>query len=382
VRFDFASAGRILFGQGRLAEAGRFAASLGRRALVVTGSNSDRAEPLLDALADFQVETEFFSVSREPTVELVRSAAAKAREAGCDMVAGFGGGSAIDTAKAVSALLPNEGDLLDYLEVIGEGRALEKPAFPCIAVPTTAGTGAEVTRNAVIASPPHRVKVSLRHGSMLPDLAVVDPGLTISVPPEVTAASGLDALTQLVEPFVSRMANPLTDALCREGLLRASRSLRAAWLDGSDIEAREDMCVASLFGGLALANAKLGAVHGIAGPFGGMFPGAPHGAVCARLLPAVMTANIKALANRGESLGRFDEVARLLTGSAEAAAADGVKWVEDLCAGMDIAPLGQWGFGETGFEDLAERALRASSMKGNPVELGAAELEAIFRASL
>lgn len=382
MRFDFASAGRILFGQGRLAEAGRFAASLGRRALVVTGSNSDRAEPLLDALADFQVETEFFSVSREPTVELVRSAAAKAREAGCDMVAGFGGGSAIDTAKAVSALLPNEGDLLDYLEVIGEGRALEKPAFPCIAVPTTAGTGAEVTRNAVIASPPHRVKVSLRHGSMLPDLAVVDPGLTISVPPEVTAASGLDALTQLVEPFVSRMANPLTDALCREGLLRASRSLRAAWLDGSDIEAREDMCVASLFGGLALANAKLGAVHGIAGPFGGMFPGAPHGAVCARLLPAVMTANIKALANRGESLGRFDEVARLLTGSAEAAAADGVKWVEDLCAGMDIAPLGQWGFGETGFEDLAERALRASSMKGNPVELGAAELEAIFRASL
>ncbi len=382
MNFNFATAGRIFFGRGRLAEAGPFAAAMGNRALVVTGKNTDRAEPLVNALADFQVETEFFSVICEPTIELVQAAATKAREAGCDMVAAFGGGSAIDTAKAVAALLTNDGNLLDYLEVIGEGHPLEEPAAPCIAVPTTAGTGAEVTSNAVIASPTHRAKVSLRHVSMLPDLALVDPELTLSAPPDVTAASGLDALTQLIEPFVSRMANPMTDTLCREGLMRISRSLRTAWADGANLDAREDMCVASLFSGLALANARLGAAHGIAGPFGGMFPTAPHGAVCARLLPAVMTANVKALADHEESLARFDEIARLLTGAAEATAADGVKWVEDLCAEMGVAPLGQWGFDKPDFDDLAEKALRASSMKGNPVELSARELKVIFRASL
>jgi alcohol dehydrogenase class IV len=382
VNFQFSTAGRIVFGSGALQEAGPAAASLGRRALVVTGRQADRAGPLFGALAASGVETESFSVPGEPTVDLVAAAATRAREAGCSMVAGFGGGSALDTAKAVSALLTNDGDLSDYLEVVGAGRPLEKPAAPCIAVPTTAGTGAEVTRNAVIASPRHRAKVSLRHASMLPDLALVDPGLTVSAPPAVTAASGLDALTQLVEPFVSRLPNPLTDALCRQGLARAARALRRAWKDGADLEAREDMCVASLFSGLALANAKLGAAHGIAGPFGGMFPGAPHGSVCARLLPAVMRANIEALAAGGASLERFEEVARLLTGRAQASAADGIGWVEDLCSEMEVAPLARWGFDESDFEALAERAMRASSMQGNPVELGERELLAIFRAAL
>jgi alcohol dehydrogenase class IV len=382
VKFDFATARRIVFGPGALPEAGPVAAAMGRRALVVTGRNTDRAEPLLNVLADFQVETEFFSAAGEPTVTTVRDAAAKAREAGCDLAVGFGGGSAIDTAKAVSGLLANEGDLLDYLEVIGGGRELEHPAAGCIAVPTTAGTGSEVTKNAVIASPEHRVKVSLRHGSMIPDLALVDPQLTLSAPPEVTAASGLDALTQLIEPFVSAMANPATDALCREGLVRAARSLRAAWSDGEDLPAREDMCVASLFSGLALANAKLGAVHGIAGPFGGMFPGAPHGAVCARLLPAVCAVNLEALAAAGLDAGRFEETARLLTASPGAAAADGVRWIEELCAELEVPGLAGYGFGESDFEALAERAARASSMRGNPVELGSEHLREIFRRAL
>jgi len=382
VNFEFATAARIVFGPGRLAEAGPAAAAMGRRALVITGKSTDRAEPLIGVLADSGVEAELFSAPGEPTTELVQAAAGAAREAGCDLTVGFGGGSAMDAAKAVAALLVNEGELLDYLEVIGAGRKLERPAAPCIAVPTTAGTGAEVTRNAVIASPQHRVKVSLRHGSMLPDLALVDPELTYSMSSRVTAASGLDALTQLIEPFVSRMHNPLVDSLCREGLGRAARSLRRAYKDGRDRDARLDMSLASLLSGLALANARLGAVHGIAGPFGGSFPGAPHGAVCARLLPAVMAVNVRALSERELEAARFDEVARLLTAEEGAAAADGVKWIEDLCAELAVPPLGSYGFAESDFDALAEKAARASSMQGNPVELSGEELREIFERAM
>ncbi len=382
MNFEFATAARIVFGPGRLAEAGPAAAAMGRRALVITGKSTDRAEPLIGVLADSGVEAELFSAPGEPTTELVQAAAGAAREAGCDLTVGFGGGSAMDAAKAVAALLVNEGELLDYLEVIGAGRKLERPAAPCIAVPTTAGTGAEVTRNAVIASPQHRVKVSLRHGSMLPDLALVDPELTYSMSSRVTAASGLDALTQLIEPFVSRMHNPLVDSLCREGLGRAARSLRRAYKDGRDRDARLDMSLASLLSGLALANARLGAVHGIAGPFGGSFPGAPHGAVCARLLPAVMAVNVRALSERELEAARFDEVARLLTAEEGAAAADGVKWIEDLCAELAVPPLGSYGFAESDFDALAEKAARASSMQGNPVELSGEELREIFERAM
>ncbi len=248
-----------------------------------------------------------------------------------DLVVGMGGGSVIDAAKAIAALLTNPGDPLDYLEVIGRGLPLANACAPMMAIPTTAGTGAEVTRNAVLASPAHRVKVSLRSASMLPDVAIVDPELTLSMPPAVTAATGLDALTQCLEPFVSHLATPLTDGFCREGLARAARSLRRAYHHGSDVAARRDMALASLCGGLALANAKLGAVHGFAGPIGGMFD-APHGAVCARLLPLVMTANVRALEERSPNspaLVRYAEVAKIVTGDADASIADGV----DLGAG-------------------------------------------------
>ena len=229
---------------------------------------------------------------------------------------GLGGGSAIDAAKAIAALAANGGDPLDYLEVVGRGRSLTQPSLPCIAIPTTAGTGAEVTRNAVLASPEHGIKASLRSATMLPRLALVDPELTYSLPAAVTASTGLDALTQLIEPFTSSKANPLTDALCREGMMRAARSLRTAYEDGRDAAAREDMALASLFGGLALANAGLGVVHGFAGPVGGTFH-APHGAVCAAFLPHVMAVNARALRTRqpgSAALARYDEIARILTG--------------------------------------------------------------------
>ena len=282
----------------------------------MTGLATARTNRLLDLLAAQGIDCVTFPVSGEPTVEVVRQGVQHVRHATCDLVIGFGGGSAMDTGKAIAALMTNSGDLLDYLEVIGKGKPLTQPAAPFIAIPTTAGTGAEVTRNAVLASPEHRVKVSLRSPHMLPRVALVDPELTYSLPPQVTASTGLDALTQLIEPFVSIRANPMTDAFCREGMRRAARSLRRAYEHGNDVKAREDMSLASLLGGLALANAGLGAVHGIASVMGGMFP-APHGAVCARLLPHVMEINVRALQERqpgSDALHRYDEVARILDG--------------------------------------------------------------------
>jgi len=384
MRFEFATATRILFGAGSLAQVGTLAAELGRRALVVTGRRSERTQPLLDVLARQKLGWVIFAVPGEPTTELVQAAVEQARREQCDMVIGFGGGSALDTAKAVAALLTNGGDLFDYLEVIGRGKPLSRPAAPAIAIPTTAGTGSEVTRNSVLASAEHRVKVSMRSPLMLPRLAVVDPELSYGVPPEVTASTGLDALTQVVEPFVSSRGNPMIDALCREGMSRAARSLRRAYRDGQDVAAREDMALASLFGGLALANAGLGAVHGFAGPLGGMFP-APHGAICARLLPVVMAANVRALQQRMSSnpaLQRYDEVARLLTGQPQARAADGVTWVRELCRELHIPPLSAYGVTPADVPLLVEKAAVASSMKANPLPLTAQELTEILTEAL
>jgi len=297
MRFEFATATRILFGAGTVREVAPRAATLGRRCLVVVGSTVERCALLLEELSAHGVETVTFNVPGEPTIEMVLAGVQRARQNGCDVVIGLGGGSVLDTGKAIAALLTNGGELLDYLEVIGRGRPLTEASAPYIAIPTTAGTGAEVTRNAVLGSPEHCIKVSLRSPLMLPRLAVVDPELTHSLPPAVTASTGLDALTQLMEPYVSNSANPLTDAVCRDGMQRVARSLRRAYHDGRDAAAREEMALASLFGGLALANARLGAVHGLASPLGGLVS-APHGAICARLLPYVMQVNLRALQSR------------------------------------------------------------------------------------
>jgi len=380
-RFEFATATRILFGPGTLNEVGGLAAEMGRRALVVTGRTPARAAPLLERLAAQGVEAVTYPVAGEPTVEVVRAGVALAREAGCDLVVGFGGGSALDTGKAIAILRTNGGDPLDYLEVIGRGQPLSWPALPCIAIPTTAGTGAEVTRNAVLASPEHGVKVSLRSPLMLPRLALVDPDLTLTLPPEVTASTGLDALTQVIEPYVSNRPNPLVDALCREGLLHAARSLRRAYEHGDDAAAREDVALASLCGGLALANARLGAVHGFAGPLGGMFA-APHGAICGLLLPHVVAVNVRALTERqpgSKALRRYDEVAQILTGDARATAADGVAWVQGLCDALRVPGLGAYGVTEADVPVLVEKSAVASSMQGNPIQLTREEMGEILR---
>jgi alcohol dehydrogenase class IV len=370
VNFEFATANRIVFGCGTLAQASPAAAQFGRRALVVTGRNTERARPLLDALKKESVAFELFPLDGEPTVSDAKEAAA----AKYDLVIGFGGGSVIDLAKAAAALMTNPGDPLDYLEVIGKGLPLKNRPAPCIAIPTTAGTGAEVTKNAVLASPEHKVKVSMRHPLMIPDLAIIDPECTLSMPPAVTAATGLDALTQLLEAFISKKANPMTDGFCREGLPRAVRSLRRAFENGSDIKAREEMALASLFGGLALANAGLGAVHGFAGPIGGMF-NVPHGMVCAALLPHVMKANLAAM----DDLSRLEEFGRITGGET---AEDGINWLAGLCRDLQVPPLSALGIAKNDFLAIVEKSKNSSSMKGNPVELTELELTQVLREAL
>jgi alcohol dehydrogenase class IV len=381
VTFEFATAGRILAGPGRVAELPAVLAGLGSRALVCTGASPARHAELL---AGMGLPVTVFPVAGEPTVELARAGLAAAREHGADVVAAIGGGSVIDTGKAVAMLLGNGGDPLDYLEVIGAGRKITPPAAPCVAVPTTAGTGAEVTANAVLAAPAHRVKASLRSPLMIPRVALVDPQLTVSCPAPVTAASGLDALTQCLEPYVSVRANPLTDGLAAQGLRHAAAGLRAAYADGADPAARGEMAICSLLGGLALANAKLGAVHGLAGVIGGT-AAVPHGLACAAVLPAVIEANVAALRaapDGGPGLGRYAQAARLLTGDPAASIEDGLAWIRETAALLRVPRLGRFGIQPEQADDIAAAAARSSSMLGNPVVLPPGDLRAILLRSI
>ena len=384
MRFEFATVTRLIFGQGTIQEVAPLVAKMGYRAFVITGHTVARATPLLEQLKKQGTESVTFNVPGEPTTTMAFTGAQKAREAKSDLVIGIGGGSVLDTGKAVAALLTNTGDLADYLEVIGGGQELANNPAPYIAIPTTAGTGTEVTRNAVLISPEHHVKVSMRSPLMLPRVAVVDPALTFSMPPAVTASTGLDAITQLMEAYVSNRANPLADGICREGLKRAARSLLRAYEHGSNTAVREDMSLASLFGGLALANAGLGAVHGFAAPLGGMFS-APHGTICARLTAYVMEANVEALQSRAPTspaLTRYDEVAQILTGSATARAVDGILWMQELCAALKVPPLAEFRLKEADLPNVVARSKRASSMKGNPIELTDRELAEILKKAL
>jgi alcohol dehydrogenase class IV len=381
MKFEFATATRIVFGAGAISQLGANVKNLGRRALVVTGRDPGRAGKLLGNLTAAGISSAAFSVSGEPEIGTVERGSAFAENEQCDFVIGFGGGSVLDAAKAIAAMLANKGALLDYLEIIGQGRALAKRPSPFVAIPTTAGTGSEVTRNAVLASPEHKVKVSLRSPLMLAQLAVIDPELTYDLPPALTASTGLDALTQLIEPYTCLRANPMTDSHCEDGIQRVARSLGPAVDNGLNQSAREDMAMASLFGGLALANAGLGAVHGFAGPIGGAFT-APHGAVCAALLPHAMAANIKAMHERSPknfALGRYCRIAILLTGHQHATADAGVEWVSRFIADLPILRLRDYGIREEHFPDLISKAANASSMKANPIQLTPAELTEILR---
>lgn len=376
-KFEFMTSDRILFERDGIRNIGKLAKPLGKKALIVTGGRAENFDTIAQSLKTEDIESVLFQVFNEPSLETMKVGLDLARSENCDMVIACGGGSSIDSGKIIAAMMKNEGEILSYLEVIGEGKNLTHPSAPCIAIPTTAGTGAEVTKNAVISSEEHKVKVSLRSPYMYPDLVLLDPLLTTSMPKSVTASTGLDALTQVIEPFVTHMSNPITDAFCREGMRLASRSLRKAYDSGEDIIAREEMLLASLFGGIALANAKLGVVHGFAGVIGGMY-GIPHGIVCAGLLPYSFETNVKALQQREKdnpALARYKEVSEILTGDKQATIQDGMGWVMDLCAHLSIPKFKDLGMKREDFKEIIEKSMGASSMKGNPIVLTPEELE-------
>ncbi len=382
--FEFATAGRIIFGCGARHKTAGIAQEFGRTVLIFTGSTPKRSGWLIDEIHQLGLNVITVKVEAEPSTHLVEKYTRLARAESVEVIIAVGGGSVIDTAKAVSALATNTGDIFYYLEVIGDGNSLTKKPLPLIALPTTAGTGSEVTRNAVLASPEHHVKVSLRHRWMIPAVAIIDPELTLSLPPEITASSGLDALTQLIEGFTTKSPNPIVDSICREGISYIARSLKQAFQDSGNLKAREDMCLASMFSGLALANAGLGAVHGFAGPIGGLFD-APHGMICARLLPFVTAANIHILKQRSPespSLQRYRNVAQLLTGITDGSDDCIIDWLNNLYKILPIKPLRNYGISENDIPFIIEKSKISSSMKGNPIELTDRDMNAILNDAL
>ena len=384
VRFDLAVPADVRFGAGRGSEVPAALAALGAsRVLVVTGRTTSRADAMRSGLTEAGLTSIAYGIEAEPSIERVRDAVAVAAEAGCDAVLGFGGGSALDVAKAVAVLATSGTDPIDHLEVIGAGRPIERPGLPCVAVPTTAGTGSEVTRNSVLSG--DGVKASLRSPLMLPKVAVVDPDLLAGVPQQTIAASGMDALSQLIEPLLSRRANPLTDALARDGIRRSARSLRRAYEEGmQDPSVRDDLALASLFSGICLANSGLGVVHGIAAAAGARLS-APHGAVCAAVLAAAMEINLRALRDRAPdhpALSRMGEVATLLTGRSDASPEQAITWLEDLTTALSVPGLASYRLDPDGIDAVVTAAQKASSMRGNPIELSDDEVGEILTRSL
>lgn len=384
MRFEFATATRIIFGRGAIREMEQLAGIYGAHPLIVTGRRLTMFERLAPFLIAKGISWSQLSVSGEPSVDIVLNGVQQYHAEACDFVIGIGGGSVLDAAKAIAALATNPGDPMLYLEVVGQNQPLVKPSAPLIAIPTTAGTGSEVTRNAVLTVPSRQIKVSLRSSLMLAKLAIIDPELTLTVSPEVTASTGMDALCQVIEPFVSRKATWMTDMFCREGIRCAASSLARAYHDGNDYQAREAMAWASLLGGLALANGGLGAVHGFAGPIGGMFA-APHGAICAKLLPRVVFWNVRALRSRqpdSPMLDRYREMSGILLKDDRATVEDGVRYLENLCVELNIPALSAYGIKPSDIPAIIEKARVSSSMQANPIELNTEEMSAILTESL
>ncbi len=382
MRFEFATANRIIFGGGSISQLSTIAGAFGQHAFIVTGANQERVKQHTSELEAAGIACRYFSVPLEPTVALVREGAQAARFA--NFVIGFGGGSAIDAAKAIAAVAANSGEPLDYMEVVGKAQPLENAPLPFIAVPTTAGTGAEVTRNAVIGSPEHGVKASIRNAQMLAKVAIIDPNLTHDVPKQVTASTGLDTITQLIEPYVSVRSNPFTDIYCMDGLRRAVQALPAAYERGTDEKARAEMSFASLLSGLSLANAGLGVVHGFAAVLGGML-NAPHGELCAAVLAEATRCNIKAMRERAAehpALPKYAQIAAILTGDRDARAEECAPALARLSDSLNIRKLGALGLTRNEIPAAVDRAAAASSMKGNPIVLTASELSEILERAL
>ena len=374
--FQLLLPGRILFGRGEAAKTAGLAAGFGRRVLLVHGRDAARAAWLLADLNRAGCGVHALICAKEPDLPMLEAALAKARVFAPDVVIGLGGGAVLDLAKALAGLIPATGKVLDHLEGAGQGLPLIQNPLPFVAVPTTSGTGAEATKNAVIDVPAQRRKVSLRDDRMMARLAIVDPALTDGCPRGVTLSSGLDALTQVIEPYLCNRANPATDALARAAIPMALAALPAL-MQGEDSGARDAMAWVSLSGGLALANAGLGAVHGLAGVIGGV-TGAAHGAICGTLLPFVIAAN-RAAMPAGPVAERLAEVDAML--STAFGGGPGTEALHRWSRRNGLPGLAALGLDAKDHGSVAAAAAGASSMKANPVVLSEAVLQAILRAA-
>ena len=376
VKFEFLLPGSTYFGSGEIARIGALASAIGRRALLVTGwgslEGSGRFKAVLRNLDSHGITIERFRLEREPGLGEVAATAVMARSIRADMVIGVGGGSVIDLAKAAAAMARNGGSVKDYLEGVGKGAVLESAPLPIIAVPTTSGTGSEATRNAVIGSAKDGFKKSLRNPSLLPRIALIDPELTLTCPADVTAATGMDALTQLIEAVTSRNASEPVFALALSGIRAAAKGLPRAFIKGEDLEARELMSYASFLSGVALSHAGLGAVHALASPLGGIF-GVPHTKACAILLPPVTLANRAALGQaRGSKNG--------LIAYQQAEEALG-ETILEFCGRFTFPKLGDFGIQHTDLDRIVQGAGQGN-LKSNPVDLAREELVELLRSVL
>ncbi|WP_413113270.1 iron-containing alcohol dehydrogenase [Thaumasiovibrio sp. DFM-14] len=367
--FQFMTSNKVIFGEGALSQSLSMLGRYGYSVLLVTGKGGERAEPLINYMKQQGMRYQQVAVWGEPVIAMVEELAAMGRRFAPDMVVAVGGGSVMDVGKTLAAIIPNQGSVYDYLEVIGRNLPFKNAPLPCIAVPTNAGTGSEVTRNAVLKSAQENIKVNIRDESLLPDVAIIDPTLTYGMGRALSARSGLDAYTHLMEVYVCNAPNPFSDMVCEEGLRKLSGAIFLACED-DDFRARADMAFASMLGGMARSNASLGAAHGLSAALGGRLS-APHGTITARLAPFVMAENIAVAKQMGRNdvLNRYRRLAVLLTDNMQAKPQDAIEWTNNALNRLQIPSLQMYGLAYDMFDGIAEDALRSTAIKGNPLPL-------------
>ncbi len=377
--FQFMTATRIIFGEGALEGSLSVINQFGYSVLLVTGKDRQRATPILNYLQAQNMRYQHVVINGEPNITMVEETAVVGRKFNPDMVIAIGGGSVLDMGKALAAIIPNQGSVYDYVEVVGRNVPLKSKPLSFIAIPTTASTGSEVTRNAVLKSGQDKVKVSLRSPDMLADVAIVDPTLTYGTDQYTSGRGAMDAFTHLMEAYVCGEPNPLTDMVCEEGLRRLSRSVITG-CKYNNYDARADLSFAALLGGMAITNAKLGAAHGLASALGGKLD-APHSVITARLAPHVMHENINAAkhAGRTDVIMRYRKLAQLVTGRTNANEHDGVLWVKMVLDKLELPSLDKFGVCQTSFEQVANDALKSVAIKGNPLPLNQSRLVYILQ---
>ena len=388
MQFEFLPTPRIFFGPKQFQKIGLLVKEFGSRLLVVASGSAlnspETRETLTVSISKHNIEFDTFLIKGEPTIELIDLGVQRAEEFKPNVIIGLGGGSAVDASKAIAGLLINGGSARDYMEVIGKGSVITQPSLPIIAVPTTAGTGSEVTKNAVILAKEEKFKASIRSSYLVPKIAIIDPRLMVTVPPSVTATCGMDALTQLIEAYTSNKSQPLTDAFALLGVEKASKSLLICYKNGQSLEAREDMALASFLSGVCLANAGLGAVHGFASPMGGLQ--IPHGVICSALLAPTIETNIKELTKmdpNNVTLAKYAKlgkiVSRISSTSIPEAHSALIDYLKQLTKELNIPTLSEYGMTESDIHIIVEKTKKASSMRYNPIKLGEDSLTNILQ---